>query len=138
MGWADLRGNRQYLSVGNLGASAKVSLLLMDYAHRRRLKIIGTAHVTDVSGGTSSELFEQLTVDGPRGKVERLITVAVHGYDWNCPQHITPRYTETELADAPRAGARRTRPPARGEPGPPRAGEPTSRENTMNTTAGAP
>ena len=53
LGWADLRGNRQYLSVGNLATSPRVSLLLMDYAHQRRLKIIGTAHVTDVTGGTS-------------------------------------------------------------------------------------
>ncbi|MBE1489645.1 pyridoxamine 5'-phosphate oxidase family protein [Plantactinospora soyae] len=100
LGWADLRGNRQYLSVGNLGGSPRVSLLVMDYAHRQRLKIIGTARVTDVRGDAPDELLERLSTPGQAGKVERLITVDVHSYDWNCPQHITPRYSEAELADA--------------------------------------
>ncbi|MFK3978908.1 pyridoxamine 5'-phosphate oxidase family protein [Micromonospora sp. NPDC050397] len=100
LGWADLRGNRQYLSVGNLGSSPRVSLLLMDYAHQRRLKVIGTARVTDPGDDTSGELLERLSVPGQRGKVERLITVDIHSYDWNCPQYITPRYTEAELAGA--------------------------------------
>ncbi|RKR86546.1 hypothetical protein BDK92_0777 [Micromonospora pisi] len=100
LGWADLRGNRQYLSVGNLGNSPRVSLLLMDYAHQRRLKIIGTARVTDVHDGTPGDLLERLRVPGQRGKVERLITIDIHSYDWNCPQHITPRYSAAELADA--------------------------------------
>ncbi|MEU7800844.1 pyridoxamine 5'-phosphate oxidase family protein [Micromonospora arborensis] len=98
LAWADLRGNRQYLSVGNLGTSPQVSLLLMDYAHQRRLKIIGTAQVTDVR--EAEGLVEGLGVPGQPGKVERLITVDVHGYDWNCPQHITPRFSEAELSDA--------------------------------------
>ncbi|MCO1597455.1 pyridoxamine 5'-phosphate oxidase family protein [Micromonospora sp. RHAY321] len=100
LAWADLRGNRQYLSVGNLGTSPRVSLLLMDYAHQRRLKIIGTAHVTDVRDRTPEDLMEGLSVPGQLGKVERLITVDVQGYDWNCPQHITPRFSEAELSDA--------------------------------------
>ncbi|MET7672096.1 pyridoxamine 5'-phosphate oxidase family protein [Micromonospora luteifusca] len=98
LAWADLRGNRQYLSVGNLSASPQVSLLLMDYAHQRRLKIIGTARVTDVREADGP--VDGLGVPGQRGKVERLITVDVHGYDWNCPQHITPRFSEAELSDA--------------------------------------
>ncbi|WP_244200535.1 pyridoxamine 5'-phosphate oxidase family protein [Micromonospora arborensis] len=98
LAWADLRGNRQYLSVGNLGTSPQVSLLLMDYAHQRRLKIIGTAQVTDVR--EAEGLVEGLGVPGQPGRVERLITVDVHGYDWNCPQHITPRFSEAELSDA--------------------------------------
>jgi predicted pyridoxine 5'-phosphate oxidase superfamily flavin-nucleotide-binding protein len=97
LGWADVRGNRQYLSVGNLDATARVSLLLMDHAHRRRLKIIGTARVLDVGEADGSSLGEQLRVRAS-GTPERFIVVTVHGYDWNCPQHITPRYTEAELA----------------------------------------
>ena len=99
LAWADVRGNRQYLSVGNLGSSSRVSLFLMDYARRRRLKILGTAEVIDVGDGVPAELAH--VVDGARtdGTVERLVTVAVHGYDWNCPQHITPRWSEAELAD---------------------------------------
>jgi predicted pyridoxine 5'-phosphate oxidase superfamily flavin-nucleotide-binding protein len=98
LGWADLRGNRQYLSVGNLGSSPRVSLLIMDYAHQQRLKIIGTARVIDVRDAPD-DLLERLSTPAPGGKVERLITVDVHSYDWNCPQHITPRYSEAELAD---------------------------------------
>jgi predicted pyridoxine 5'-phosphate oxidase superfamily flavin-nucleotide-binding protein len=97
LGWADVRGNRQYLSVGNLDATARVSLLLMDHAHRRRLKIIGTARVLDVRDAGGSPLGAQLDVRAS-GPLERFVVVTVHGYDWNCPQHITPRYTEAELA----------------------------------------
>jgi predicted pyridoxine 5'-phosphate oxidase superfamily flavin-nucleotide-binding protein len=97
LGWADVRGNRQYLSVGNLDATARVSLLLMDYAQQRRLKIIGTARVLDVREADESALGARLQVRAS-GTPERFIAVTVHGYDWNCPQHITPRYTEAELA----------------------------------------
>jgi len=99
LAWADVRGNRQYLSVGNLGSSSRVSLFLMDYARRRRLKILGTAEVIDVGAGVPAELAHLLDGDRTDGTVERLVTVAVHGYDWNCPQHITPRWSEAELAD---------------------------------------
>ena len=100
LAWADLRGNRQYLSVGNLAASPRVSLFLMDYAHRRRLKIIGTAAVVDVRDGVPAELVPLVAEAGAEGTVERVVTVDVHGYDWNCPQHITPRFTAAELEDA--------------------------------------
>jgi hypothetical protein len=72
----------------------------MDYAHQQRLKIIGTARVIDLRTDAPDDLRERLSTPGQTGKVERLITVDVHSYDWNCPQHITPRYTEAELADA--------------------------------------
>ena len=100
LAWADLRGNRQYLSVGNLAASPRVSLFLMDYAHRRRLKIIGTAAVVDLRDGVPAELEPLVAEAGAEGTVERVVTVDVHGYDWNCPQHITPRFTAAELEDA--------------------------------------
>ena len=100
LAWADLRGNRQYLSVGNLAASPRVSLFLMDYAHRRRLKIIGTAAVVDLRDGVPAELEPLVAEAGAEGTVERVVTVDVQGYDWNCPQHITPRFTAAELEDA--------------------------------------
>jgi predicted pyridoxine 5'-phosphate oxidase superfamily flavin-nucleotide-binding protein len=96
LAWADVRGNRQYLSVGNLDATARVSLLLIDHARRRRLKIIGTARALDVRDAEPSPLAARLDVRAS-GTPERFIVVTVHGYDWNCPQHITPRYTEAEL-----------------------------------------
>ena len=99
LGWADFRGNRQYLSMGNLAASARVSLFLMDYAARRRLKILGTARVLDLRNGPeAAALGRQLTIAGYDARVERAVTVQVHGYDWDCPQHITPRWTAADLA----------------------------------------
>ncbi|GAA3800718.1 MULTISPECIES: pyridoxamine 5'-phosphate oxidase family protein [Amycolatopsis] len=98
LAWADFRGNRQYVSVGNLGASAKVSLFLMDYPHQQRLKILGEARSHDARTEEAASLLEKVALPGYRAHVERIITVRVRGYDWNCPQHITPRWTEAELA----------------------------------------
>jgi hypothetical protein len=100
LAWADLRGNRQYLSVGNLARSPRVSLFLMDYSHRRRLKILGTAAVVDVRDDPPDGVAPVLEAARGQGTAERVVTVDVHGYDWNCPQHITPRWTEPELAGA--------------------------------------
>ncbi len=99
LAWADLRGNRQYVSVGNLDASPRVALFLMDYPRKRRLKILGEAHVLDArDGATRAEWAARLAPPDDKAHVERVITVAVRGYDWNCPQHITPRWTAAELA----------------------------------------
>ena len=92
LGFADFRGNRQYVSVGNLAGSDKVSLFLMDYAHRRRLKILGHARITE-----DPEVLARLAVPGYRAKVERGILIEVAAFDWNCPQHITPRFSLDEL-----------------------------------------
>ncbi len=104
LGWADFRGNRQYLSVGNLAAAPRTALFLMDQAHRQRLKILGTAEVLDArdpdTDPRAAELVERLAVPGYDGRVERAVIVHVHAFDWNCPQHITPRYSAAELADA--------------------------------------
>ncbi|AEY85444.1 pyridoxine 5`-phosphate oxidase [Streptomyces hygroscopicus subsp. jinggangensis 5008] len=98
LGWADFRGNRQYVSTGNLKSSDKASLFLMDYANQARLKILGEARVTDVRAAEAEPLLEKVCVSGYRARIERIITVKVHAYDWNCPQHITQRWTEAELA----------------------------------------
>lgn len=95
VGWADVRGNRQYLSMGNLAAEPRASLLLLDHAHQRRLKIVGTVEVLDPAG--HPELAARLTVPGLEGRVEQLVVLTVVGHDWNCPQHITPRYTAAEM-----------------------------------------
>ena len=102
LGWADVRGNRQYLSVGNLGANPRAALFLMDYAHRRRLKVLGTAEILDVTATAPhvTTLAQQLAATGTGGRVERVVLLHVHAYDWNCPQHITPRFTAAELDDA--------------------------------------
>ena len=95
IGFADFRGNRQYISVGNLNDNGRVALILMDYPGRKRLKIWATAKVTDVE--SDPELGTALTIEGYEAKIERAIVLTVQAYDWNCPQHIVPRYTGTEI-----------------------------------------
>jgi predicted pyridoxine 5'-phosphate oxidase superfamily flavin-nucleotide-binding protein len=102
LGFADFRGNRQYITTGNVRANDRVSLFLMDYAHQRRLKIFG--HMGIIDAADDPMLAERLIVPGYPGRVERLVLIAVEAFDWNCPQHITPRFTQAEL------GRQRTQP----------------------------
>lgn len=92
LGFADLGGNRQHISIGNLQHDDRVSLFFMDYANRRRLKILGRVRVSEDPG-----LLAQVAPDGAE-RVERAVLITVEGFDWNCPQHITPRFTVAELA----------------------------------------
>ena len=96
--FADYRGNRQLLSTGNLNVNNRVSLFLMDYKNRERLKILGYARVEDVQGNAA--LVERLTQGDMRNKVERVVTIEVVSYDWNCPKYITPRYSLDEVEEA--------------------------------------
>ena len=96
LGFADLKGNRQLLSTGNLDGDDRVSLFLMDYPRRERLKILGHARVLDAREHT--DLADQLSPSpAMRGKIERLFLIEAVSYDWNCPQYITPRFTEAEI-----------------------------------------
>jgi predicted pyridoxine 5'-phosphate oxidase superfamily flavin-nucleotide-binding protein len=95
IGYADFRGNVQYLSAGNLGANERVALILMDYANRRRLKIWGRARI--VHADDDPGLIAQLELPGYRARVERGIVIHVEAYDWNCPQHITQRFSRAEV-----------------------------------------
>jgi uncharacterized protein len=101
LGFADFRGNLQYISVGNLGADDRASLILMDYPNRARLKIL--AHVEVRNLRDDPELAERLSLPGYKAKPERAFLLHLETFDWNCPQHITPRYTlpEIEAAVAP-------------------------------------
>jgi predicted pyridoxine 5'-phosphate oxidase superfamily flavin-nucleotide-binding protein len=98
LAFADFRGNRQFVSVGNLATNRRVSLILMDLAGRRRLKIIGNAKTIDAAA--DPDLMTQVTDDSYRARVERAIVIDIVGFDWNCPQHITPRFTEAEIQAA--------------------------------------
>jgi predicted pyridoxine 5'-phosphate oxidase superfamily flavin-nucleotide-binding protein len=98
LGFADLRGNRQYISLGNVNADGRAALFLMDYPNRRRLKVYARAEARELAG--DSELAGRLALPGYKAKVERGILLHVEAFDWNCPQHITPRFTEAELAGA--------------------------------------
>ena len=95
MAFADFRGNVQYLSVGNINADGRIALILMDYPNQRRLKIWGRARV--VHEADDPALLEALKMPGYRARVERAIVISVSAFDWNCPQHITPRFTQAEI-----------------------------------------
>ncbi len=96
IGFADFSGNRQYVTVGNIAGDDRVSLFLMDYPNRTRLKILG--HAREVGHGDA--VLEQLSVPEYRARVERGLLVTVAAFDWNCPQHITARYTAEEIEAA--------------------------------------
>ncbi|GAA3112358.1 pyridoxamine 5'-phosphate oxidase family protein [Pseudonocardia yunnanensis] len=97
--WADFRGNRQYVSTGNLdpAGDARVAIIAMDHARQLRIKLLGTARIIDADA--DPELTARVTVPGYRAVVERVVVVELAAFDWNCPQHITPRYTADELRD---------------------------------------
>jgi uncharacterized protein len=95
VGWVDFRGNLQYISTGNLGADDRVALFAMDYAHRRRLKIYGHAQIVTLED--DPDLAAALADPSYDAKVERAVVVHVEAFDWNCPQHITPRFTAAEI-----------------------------------------
>lgn len=97
LAFADYRGNRQYISVGNLAADDRACLFLMDYPRRARLKIY--AHVTVVQLGSEPELDELVAPSGYRARPERIFRLTLQAFDWNCQQHITPRFTESEVAE---------------------------------------
>jgi predicted pyridoxine 5'-phosphate oxidase superfamily flavin-nucleotide-binding protein len=95
--FADLRGNKQYISRGNLEHDNRVALFLMDYPAQSRLKILGRAEILE-STPEATTMLETLRVPGEKTPAERAIILHVEAFDWNCPQHITPRYSEEKLA----------------------------------------
>ncbi|HWV52495.1 pyridoxamine 5'-phosphate oxidase family protein [Pseudorhodoplanes sp.] len=98
LAFADFAGNRQYISLGNLAAEGRVSLILMDYANRRRLKIFAHAEVKSLAD--NPDLAEKLSTPGYRGKAERAFVLHLDAFDWNCPQHITQRFDAPDVAQA--------------------------------------
>jgi predicted pyridoxine 5'-phosphate oxidase superfamily flavin-nucleotide-binding protein len=98
LAFADYRGNLQYISVGNLSADCRVCLFLMDYPRRSRLKIYARAETLEVD--EDPVLTELVAPGGYKAKVERVIRLRLEAFDWNCPQHITPRFTESEIGAA--------------------------------------
>ncbi len=95
LAFADFRGNGQYISTGNFIDNNKTMLFLMDYPNKRRLKIWAEAEVLDPAD--HPELAQQLIMPDYEAIVERIIVFKVHAFDWNCPQHIIPRYTQEEI-----------------------------------------
>src|SRR3974390_2333792 len=100
LAFADYRGNRQYISTGNLAADDRTCLFLMDYPHRARLKIY--AHVETLAVDDDPDLTALVTMPDYKAKLERIFRLHLETFDWNCQQHITPRFTEHEIAEAVR------------------------------------
>lgn len=98
LGFADYRGNRQYISVGNLAADDRAALILVDYAAQARLKLY--AYIEAVALDADPTLTQRVVVPGYKAKPERILLLHLATFDWNCPQHITPRFTQKEIATA--------------------------------------
>ena len=96
LAYADFRGNRQYISMGNLRTDERTALFFMDYAGRQRLKVMARSEVADAA--ERPDLLEQVTDPSYKARIERVVVFHVVAFDWNCPQHITPRFTEDEFA----------------------------------------
>ncbi len=97
LGFIDFSGNKQYISLGNLSHSKKTALILMDYAKRRRLKIYATTEVFELN--ERPDLIQKLTLENYDYQSERVLLFHIDAFDWNCPQHITPRFTEKQVAE---------------------------------------
>jgi len=98
IGFADFRGNKQFISTGNLATDDRLALILVDYPAQARLKILGLAEVLE--GVPAREWIERLRPPAYKATVERAIVIRIEAFDWNCPQHITPQYTEEQIQDA--------------------------------------
>ena len=96
LGFADYAGNRQYITISNLADNDRAYLFLLDFAARRRIKIWGRARVVE----NDPALLTRLADPGYRARPERAILFTVEAWDVNCTQHITARFTESEIADA--------------------------------------
>jgi predicted pyridoxine 5'-phosphate oxidase superfamily flavin-nucleotide-binding protein len=96
--FADFRGNKQFISTGNLTTDNRVALILVDYPRQARLKILGRAEIFE--GEKAQEWIERLREPGFKVSVERAFVIRVEAFDWNCPQHITPRFTAEQIQEA--------------------------------------
>ncbi len=96
--FADYSGNRQFISAGNLTTDGRVALILVDYPAQARLKVLGRAEIFE--GEAAREWIARTRTPGDAGEIERVFVIHVEAFDWNCPQHITPRFTEDQIREA--------------------------------------
>ncbi|MEO8071889.1 MAG: pyridoxamine 5'-phosphate oxidase family protein [Acidobacteriota bacterium] len=95
LGYDDFRGNLQYISTGNLSVNDRAALILMDYPNQQRLKVLARVEIKDAKD--APELAEKLQMPDYKARIERAVVLHVEAFDWNCPQHITPRFTIEEI-----------------------------------------
>ncbi len=98
LGFIDFSGNKQYISVGNMETNKNVSLIMLDYPAKARLKIFATAEIVELND--EPELYGLLDLNDYKFRPERMMVFNIEAYDWNCPQHITPRYTVEEIKES--------------------------------------
>ena len=98
IGFIDFKGNMQYISVGNINTNNNVALIMVDYPSRTRLKILARAEMIELKD--DPVLYELLDLKEYKFKPERMMVFHIEAYDWNCPQHITSRYTIEEIEEA--------------------------------------
>lgn len=98
IGFIDFSGNRQFITMGNLTTHNKVSLIMMDYPARARLKMYAKAEIIELND--RQDLLKMLNLSDYPAKPERMLLLHIEAYDWNCPQHISPRFTIQELEEA--------------------------------------
>ncbi|WP_020496032.1 pyridoxamine 5'-phosphate oxidase family protein [Sciscionella marina] len=98
LAFLDVRGNRQYITSGNLHGDARISVLLLDFAFQRRLKILGRAETRALD--EDAQLAGAVAEPRTDGRAERVLVITVEGFAWNCPQHITQRFTRAEFGEA--------------------------------------
>lgn len=96
--FADFRGNKQFVSTGNVATDNRVALILVDYPRQARLKILGRAEIFE--GDQARDWIEKVRDPGYKAPIERVFVIRIEAFDWNCPQHITPRFTEEQIQDA--------------------------------------
>jgi predicted pyridoxine 5'-phosphate oxidase superfamily flavin-nucleotide-binding protein len=97
LAFADFRGNKQYITTGNLLTDNRVAIIMLDYPRQARLKILGRVEIFE--GDKAVDWFDRVRVPGEKTPIERVFVIHVEAYDWNCPQHITPRYTAEEIRE---------------------------------------
>jgi uncharacterized protein len=98
---ADFRGNKQFISTGNLLTDNRVAMIMVDYPRQARLKILGRVEIFE--GEKAADWIERVRMPGYKAVIERVFVIHVEAYDWNCPQHITPRYTAEEIQEGVQA-----------------------------------
>ena len=96
--FADFRGNKQFISTGNLLTDNRVALILIDYPRQWRLKILGRAEIFE--GEQAKDWMAKVRDPGYKATIDRVFVIRVEAFDWNCPQHIIPRFTEEEIRSA--------------------------------------
>jgi predicted pyridoxine 5'-phosphate oxidase superfamily flavin-nucleotide-binding protein len=97
LAFADFRGNRQFISTGNLSTDNRVALIMVDSPRQARLKILGRVEIFE--GEAARDWIERLREPGYKAVIERVYVIRIEAFDWNCPQHITPRYTAEQIQE---------------------------------------